>query len=182
MGARAGLIAAVLALAGCASDIHGSALGERRVARAALDETAAQGPVPLVLLDKPASLSPINAAAWASSGIGGRRIGFKPVVPPSVAVGRRVVMWFAAPADASGAAGCATQAQAASSPSGDLLAVFCDGVAPVAETRAAGPIAPDDLERMIWRSTSRLFPDNYVDTYGFNLFGWRIDLGGAYGV
>ena len=181
MRAKLWTMAAALLLAACANDIQGSPLGERKVARAALEETAAKGPVPLVLLNKPPALEPISAAASAASGIGAPRIGFKPVVPPGVAIGRRVVMWFDAPKEVSAAAACATRARAASSPGGDLLAVFCDDAAPVAEVRTQGTTAPDELGRLIWRSTNRLFPDDYVDTYGYNLFGLRVGLGGTYG-
>jgi hypothetical protein len=52
---------------------------------------------------------------------------------------------------------------------------------PVARVRL--PAAADRVarERAIWRATTRLFPDDYARSYGWNLFGLRITVGGSFG-
>ena len=61
-----------------------------------------------------------------------------------------------------------------------VKAAFCDGERAVA---LAGTEPEGDPERMIWRLVARLAPDDYPDSYGFNLFGSRvgIGLGGTFG-
>jgi hypothetical protein len=55
-----------------------------------------------------------------------------------------------------------------------VKAAFCDGERAVA---LAGAEPGGDPERMIWRLVGRLVPDDYPDTYGFNLFGSRFRIG-----
>ena len=55
-----------------------------------------------------------------------------------------------------------------------VKAAFCDGERAVA---LAGTETGGDPERMIWRLVGRLVPDDYPDTYGFNLFGSRFRVG-----
>lgn len=55
-----------------------------------------------------------------------------------------------------------------------VKAAFCDGERAVA---LAGAEPGGDPERLIWRLVGRLVPDDYPDTYGFNLFGSRFSIG-----
>jgi hypothetical protein len=55
-----------------------------------------------------------------------------------------------------------------------VKAAFCDGERAVA---LAGAEPGGDPQRMIWRLVGRLVPDDYPDTYGFNLFGSRFRVG-----
>jgi hypothetical protein len=62
------------------------------------------------------------------------------------------------------------------------MAAFCDGGRHVADaTGEAAGSGPAEARRLVWRTTGRLFPDDYADTYGFNLFGLRVGLSGAFG-
>ena len=42
---------------------------------------------------------------------------------------------------------------------------------------------PKDTERLVWRTTAFLLPDDYADTYGLHLFGdWlRLGVNGSFG-
>jgi hypothetical protein len=55
-----------------------------------------------------------------------------------------------------------------------VKAAFCDGERAVA---LAGAEPGGDPERLIWRLVGRLVPDDYPETYGFNLFGSRFSIG-----
>ena len=61
-----------------------------------------------------------------------------------------------------------------------VKAAFCDGERAVA---LAGAEPGGEPERLIWRLVGRLVPDDWPDTYGFNLFGSRfgIGAGGSFG-
>ena len=61
------------------------------------------------------------------------------------------------------------------------MAVYCQGEQPIAEVRGTVETGGDALERSLWVATGRLFPDDYESSYGFNLFGNRISLGGWFG-
>jgi hypothetical protein len=63
-----------------------------------------------------------------------------------------------------------------------LLAVWCEGAHPVAEVAGiAADASVPASERLVWQTAGRLFPDDYAERYGFNLFGWRVRLGAAAG-
>jgi hypothetical protein len=47
--------------------------------------------------------------------------------------------------------------------------------------RRGGSTGQGEAERLVWRATARLFPDDYADSYGFDLFGLRVGLGGSFG-
>ena len=52
-----------------------------------------------------------------------------------------------------------------------LQAIFCDGGAFIADASAvAEGTTAADVERLIWRTTGRLFPDDWQDTYGIRSF------------
>lgn len=59
-----------------------------------------------------------------------------------------------------------------------VRAAFCDGERAVA---MVGAEPAGDPERLIWRLTGRLVPDDYPETYGFDLFGNRISFGAGFG-
>lgn len=176
------LLAASVPLAGCAgpADLAGSPEGERRYARRALAAASAAGPVPLVVAGDPAPLAAADLPRLAADGVRGLDPRFE--AGPASA-GERLVLWFDPPAEASGALACGAGPLGASpGASPRLLAAWCEGEAPAATVRgeAAAP-GRAEAERLVWRATARLFPDDYADTYGFNLFGLRVGLGGSVG-
>ena len=63
-----------------------------------------------------------------------------------------------------------------------LLAIWCDDLYPVASVRGtAGDAGRAAAQRLVWETTGRLLPDDYAETYGLNLFGWRVRLGADVG-
>ena len=61
-----------------------------------------------------------------------------------------------------------------------VKAAFCDGARAVS---MAGSESGGASERLIWRMTGRLVPDDYQQTYGLNVFGgnFGVGLGGTFG-
>jgi len=61
-----------------------------------------------------------------------------------------------------------------------VKAAFCDGDRAVS---MAGSDPGGASERLIWRLTGRLVPDDYQQTYGLNVFGgnFGVGLGGTFG-
>lgn len=69
----------------------------------------------------------------------------------------------------------------------EILAAFCDGPEPLGSARSQGRVSgPTDrrFERLLWRTSAELFPDDYWETYGFGLLPRNFDLGigGSIGV
>ena len=62
-----------------------------------------------------------------------------------------------------------------------VKAAFCDGDRAVS---MAGSEPGGASERLIWRMTGRLVPDDYQQTYGLNVFGgnFGVGLGGSFGI
>lgn len=180
-----GLLAA-LGLAACAAQggIELGGAASPRAARARLAEVAGAGPVPLAVNVLPATtdgaLGAEQAAGAAADGVRGLRVRFSPTALGSA----RLVLLFDPPAGIGPAAVCAADDLPAAAPRGGvrLHAVFCDGPEPIAD--AAGESRDRStaaVSRLIWRTAARLFPDDYADSYGFNLFGLRVGLGASFG-
>lgn len=54
-----------------------------------------------------------------------------------------------------------------------LQALFCDGNTFIADaTATAEGDGAAQLRRLIWRTTSWLFPDDYAETFGLRQLGW----------
>lgn len=175
-------------LGGCAAEprlVPGPQAGFAE-ARRLLVERAAAGPVVLDVLGVSA-LATTELAERAAQGVPGATVRFIPAQGQTDR--QRLVLAFgeAEPAPGlradracDGALAMLTPAPGVPRP---LLAVFCDGRRPVAEVTAlpAGAAAADEA-RLVWRTTARLFPDDYPSTYGWRLFeGLRIGLGGSFG-
>ena len=102
--------------------------------------------------------------------------------PDPAARGPRLALWFAPPPGATAAAAC-RPGPMPGAPGVGLLAVYCDAAGPIAEVASVAPAGdPDAAARLIWRSTALLFPDDYADSYGLDLFGWRVRLGAEVGL
>ncbi len=183
-GKRAALaMLAALVLVACAGEPQVQRAGGpgNASARKLLAEAVKAGPVPAVILGAPATLPPARSAQLAAQGISGLDVRFAPVASPPA--GTHLVLMFDASPALTGQAACtATEPDGAISERPRLAAVFCRGAEPIAEVQ--GMAAGTDtraIERLIWQSTGRLFPDDYPETYGLNLFGWRVTLGGSFG-
>lgn len=87
------------------------------------------------------------------------------------------------------AAVCAAPAPIATAPASEplrIVAVFCQGDQVLGATRTEDTVAgPTDqrFRRLLWRTASQLFPDDYEETYGFGILPRSVDfgLGGIFG-
>jgi hypothetical protein len=179
---------ALCALAAACTPAPTVALGrdaDARSARRLLAEAARQGPVRLVLNEVPVPpdrpLTVDRIAADAAAGV--RGLGVRFAAAPAEAAGQeRLVLVFDPPPGIRPTLICSDDATVPA-PEGRvgpprLHAIFCDGRSFVADTSGSiDESSADAVERLIWRTTARLFPDDYADTYGFDLFGHRIGLG-----
>lgn len=147
-------------------------------ARRQLAAAAAAGPVSVVVLRLEPRPSEAEAAALAARGVRGLAVRFAP--SPPTAAGPHLVLALDGLAEP--AAICTAAARPGPAGAGrTLLAAWCDGERPVARVRVAGAGDRVAQERAIWRAVDRLFPDDYADTYGWNLFGLRVTIGGSFG-
>jgi hypothetical protein len=156
-------------------------------ARRLLLERAAEGPVNLVVLHPPSVLgeppaAAIQVARLAAEGISAATVSFTADAVP----GPVLVMAFDIQETVPAARLCladAGQLPPAPMARTRLRAILCEGRSPVAEVSGEADRSRDEIERLIWRGTSRLFPDDYRDTFGFDLFGGklRLGLGGSFG-
>jgi len=175
-----GTILALVLLAGCAGEPPavvepGSDPAE---ARRQLAAAAQPGPVPFVLLRLEERPSEAEAAALAARGVSGLAVRFAPAAPSSG--GRRLVVALDGLEEP--AAICAGIARSASGADArTVFAAWCDGDRPVARVRLPAAVDRVQRERAIWRAVARLFPDDYAETYGWNLFGLRVTIGGSFG-
>lgn len=147
-------------------------------ARRQLAAAASAGPVPLVVLRLEDRPSGAEAAALAARGVHGLSVRFVPTPPGSV--GRRLVLALDGLEDPARICAGAVRPEPAAAGRA-LLAAWCDGDRPIARVRLEGAVDRVERERAIWRVVDRLFPDDYADTYGWNLFGLRVTVGGSFG-
>lgn len=179
---------AALAVAGCASPVRLGPAADPGRTRSLLAEAAAAGPVRLELNALPATeggtLDRRAIAAAAARGARGLAVRF--AEPPAATGPARLLLVFDPPQGLSASAVCNAPALPAPARAGGptrLLAVFCDGGGYVADATAeATGRSPEEIERLVWRTTARLFPDDYAETYGFDLFGNRVGIRGSLGL
>ncbi|BCX19340.1 MAG: hypothetical protein KatS3mg117_3022 [Geminicoccaceae bacterium] len=178
---RAGVsIGLLLLAAGCAREPPATIEpgSDPAEARRQLAAAAQAGPVPFVLLRLEDRPSEAEAAALAARGVSGLAVRFAPA-PPTTG-GRRLVVALDGLDEP--AAICAPAGQGAVAPAARaVLAAWCEEDRPVARVRLPAAVDRVERERALWRATARLFPDDYADTYGWNLFGLRLTIGGSFG-
>jgi hypothetical protein len=156
-----------------------------RAARWLLEEAAAAGPVRLEVNGPPRTMDGTLAvpeiAEQASRGVSGLDLRFAGVPDPAGSA-RLLLLFDPPPGGLQPRVACAAAALPPPVPEGllRLQAVFCEGGAAIADATAATEGRTRvDAERLVWRTTGRLFPDDYPETYGFDLFGHRVGIGVA---
>jgi hypothetical protein len=156
-----------------------------RVARQLLANAAATGPVPLAVNELPVAggtaLTMPQVARQAARGVTGMTVSFDG--RPEAAGSARLLLLFD-PLPGMAARQVCTAARlpapAHNGPPLRLQAVFCDAGAFIADASAAAEAASvADVERLIWRTTGRLFPDDWQDTYGLRQLGWPFGDAGS---
>jgi hypothetical protein len=148
--------------------------GDPGAARRQLETVAAAGPVPVIAWQTPQAIAPEMVAAALARGVRGLDVRFVPhhrVQPNSVAVSFAKV---------SPERLCRGDVDGLAEPM--VLLVWCGRDGAVAAVELPLPsMAPSDVERSLWRGASRLFPDDYADRYGLDLFGLRVGMGASIG-
>lgn len=177
-GRRAVEVLALALLAACAREppIEVGAGGSPAEARRQLAQAAARGPVPIRVLQALERPTTPEVAALAARGVSGLAVRFQPTADPGSA---RLVVALDGLTEPERI--CALEPLEAAAAGGPLLAAWCEGSTVVARVRASGSTDPVQRERLVWRAAARLFPDDYADTYGWNLFGLRVTVGGSFG-
>jgi hypothetical protein len=166
------LVAALL-LGACATgpEVAVDPLSDPREARRLLAATAAGGPVPVRWRGEP-PLVEAELLAAVERGVRGLSI-----TTTASDTGERGFVFDFAGGDFAGGREplCGDPAERSTGMSAYLVrGAFCDGARAVA---IAGADPAGEPRRLIWRLVGRLVPDDYPDTYGFDLFGNRITLG-----
>jgi hypothetical protein len=162
------MLVASLLLGACAtgSEVEVDPLSDPREARQLLAATAASGPVPVRWRGQP-PLVETEFLAAVERGVRGLSI----TTIADAAGERGFVFDFAGGREPL----CGDPAERSASVSAYLVrAAFCDGARAVA---IAGADPAGEPRRLIWRLVGRLVPDDYPDTYGFDLFGNRVTFG-----
>lgn len=156
-------------------------------ARALLVEAADAGPVRLEVNALPATGggAPARQDVEAAAARGIKGLGVRFAQPPEASGSARLLLLFDPPPGTRPTQACNAAELPAPAPTGvpvRLHAVFCDGGGYVADAEATtSGRTRAEVERLIWRTTRALFPDDYEDSYGFDLFGNRVGLRGAFG-
>lgn len=187
-GARLLTAGALFALQACAASppVELGAESDVSTARLLLEEASRAGPVRLEInaLPRTATGPLIRDVVERQAARGVRGLDVRFGAPPEATGPSRLLLLFDPSRELRPTAVCNEERLPGSEPAAGtrLHAVFCDGGQFVADARAAtsGSTAAE-VERLIWRTTGRLFPDDYQDTYGFDLFGYRVGLGGQFG-
>jgi hypothetical protein len=154
-----------------------------RAARRLLEEAASAGPVRLEANGPPrvgdGALTVPEIAEQAARGVRGLDVRFAEQAQ-STGPARLLLLFDPPPGGLQPRLACGADALPPPVPEGplQLQAVFCEGGAAVADaTATAEGRTRADAERLIWRTAGRLFPDDYAETYGFDLFGRRVGVG-----
>ena len=175
-------------LAGCASGTGPDAENDARRALA-----AAEKPVLMTLVGNPFEMDEARLNALVSSelarGVTGMSAAFTSSAERAAAPEPHLLVVLNPVNEPAPAALCSapgTIRTAAAQEQVHILAAFCRGdqVLNVARTEAAvsGP-TDQRFRRLLWRTSSALFPDDYAETYGFGILPRWLDfgVGGSFG-
>jgi hypothetical protein len=170
---------------------RGADLDAQNQARRAL--RAAEEPVLLVLEGNPfemdqARLNGLISAEMAA-GISGMSARFATSPETAAAPEPRLVMILNPLNEPAPAVVCAAPASVATGPAIEqmrIVAAFCDRDQVLGTARTEAAVAgPTDqrFRRLLWRTASQVFPDDYEETYGFGILPRSLDfgLGGSFG-
>jgi hypothetical protein len=185
------LVGAVL-LAGCAQEAaRTGAPGED--ARRALVERRAEGPIRAVVRGNPFGMDQLrldNLVTRAmAEGVPALDVSFTTYPDQAAAPEPHLVVILNPVNEPPSAAACRAPETVATAPAaGTLLvfALFCQGDQALdavrEEDRVAGP-TDRKFERLLWRTSAALFPDDYAESYGFGILPrWlNLGLGGSFG-
>jgi hypothetical protein len=190
MGRPAALAGALL-LAGCGSVPTVTSDTGVGNTRQVLAERAEQGRVAAVVVGNPygideGRLDSMVTQAMAA-GVSGLSVDFTTSPSEAAAPEPRLVVLLNPGGDPSGNAACRSPTAVPTLPAGEelrVLAAFCDGANALGSVTGQDTVSgPTDrrVQRLLWRISGALFPDDYAETYGFGLLPNSFDFGGWFG-
>jgi hypothetical protein len=185
---RAAALLCALAVVGCGRGVDPSAEGQARRALRAADE-----PVLLVLEGNPFDMDQARLNGLVSSemaaGVRGMRTRFTTSPAQAAAAEPRLVVVLNPEAEPAPATLCAAPASVATVPVTQplkIVAAMCESDRVLGATRTEDTVSgPTDqrFRRLLWRTATQVFPDDYEETYGFGILPRSLDLGfgGSFG-
>jgi hypothetical protein len=155
--------------------------------RQTLAERTEQGPVLAVVVGNPFAMDETRLDSVVTdamaAGVTGMSVDFTTNPSLAAAAEPRLVVLLNPAADPSGSAACRNPTLARTLPAGDdlrVLAAFCNGADSLGSVEAQDNVSgPTDrrFQRLLWRTSAALFPDDYAQTYGFGLLPDSFDFG-----
>ena len=187
------ILTASLLLAGCTQGRPDPGTpGEQ--ARRALAEQREQGPIRAVVRGNPFGMDEARRDALVSgamaAGVSGLSVRFT-TYPEAAAAPEPHLAVVLNPAESVAAdTACSAPDSMPTTAAGEMLSVlaaFCQGDRAMHAVREEAPVAgPTDrrFQRLLWRTASALFPDDYAASYGFGFLPrWlNFGLGGSVGL
>jgi hypothetical protein len=187
-GRRSLVVLVGLLLLGCGRNVDVDAPNQPRRALAAAPE-----PVLLILEGNPfdtdqARLNGLVSAEMAA-GISGMSTEFTTSPARAAAPDPRLVVLLNPLSEPAPDTLCATPETVATAPASErvrIVAAFCRGREVLGEARTEDAVAgPTDqrFRRLLWRTATQVFPDDYEETYGFGILPRWFDFGfgGSFG-
>jgi hypothetical protein len=175
-------------LAGCTSGTGPDATNDPRRALAAADQ-----PVLMTLVGNPFEMDEARLSALVSSelarGVTGMSTAFTSSAERAAAPEPHLVVVLNPVREPAPAALCLAPETIPTAPADQqvqILAAFCRGDQALNAARTEAVVSgPTDqrFRRLLWRTSSALFPDDYAETYGFGLLPRWLDfgVGGSFG-
>lgn len=162
-------------------------------ARRALAAAREAGPIRTVIRGDPFGMDRVQrdmvVTEAMASGVSGLRVRFTTAAGAAAAPEPHLAIVFDPQGEPSAAEVCRAPETVPTESAGRsvrIVAAFCDADRALGVVRdeesAAGP-ADHRFKRLLWRTASALFPDDYAETYGFGILPRGIDfgLGGSFG-
>ncbi len=186
------LVGAIL-LAGCTREApRTGAPGED--ARRALVERRTEGPIRAVVQGNPFGMDELRLDSLVTramaAGVSGLDVSFTTYPDETAPPEPHLVVILNPAKEPPEAAACGAPETVATTPAAETLnvfALFCQGAQALdavhEEDRVAGP-TDHSFERLLWRTSASLFPDDYANTYGFGILPrWlNFGVGGSFGL
>lgn len=154
--------------------------------RQLLLERSELGPVAAVVIGNPFGMDETRLDGMVTQAMGdgvtGVSADFTTNTSRAVAPEPRLVVLLNPAGDPSGSAACRSPSLVRTLPGGEdlrVVAAFCEGADPLGSVEAQDTVSgPTDrrFERLLWRTASALFPDDYEETYGFGLLPNTFDF------
>ncbi len=156
-------------------------VGDPSTARALLVARLREGPVPTVIRGGLETLPPERLAEAAAAAVPALEPDFRPRSQPPAEDAYLLIVLHGGEAPLPRQL-CRDANRLSTEFAERVAAAWCEKARTVAAVELpTGDPGARGVERAVWRAMAALFPDDYADTYGFDLFGQRITIGGTFG-